>query len=129
MLGIDLAGPLSFHLAWTDKLGRFLRVASQSGRFGWGGVDNSPYVQMILGEDRSASMKKLSFDWADTDHFQVAVHDTRLKPTLEALAAYKGKVFFLKQEKVMPMPQQTVWDNWQKRLEKSLSFLFEDLGK
>ena len=122
-----MAGPLSFHLAWTDPQRRFLRVASQSGRFGWGGpkdLSRSPYAD-LLRDDRSAVMKRLSFDWAVDDSFQVGVNDTLIRQALSA-DGYKDKVRFYRQD--MPPLLPSAWDVWRSRLEATLTYLLGDLG-
>lgn len=128
MLGIDMAGPFSFYLAWKDPQRRVLRVASQSGRFGWGNNDptRSPYIE-ALREDRSAVMKRVSFDWADGDPFQVQVHDSVLRPLIGNNMGWQGKAQFLRQDKPAPVMSPTVWDNWRMRLDAALSFLLGDL--
>jgi len=132
MLGVDMAGALSFYVAWHDKQQRFRRVGSQSGRFGWGAMRDqttSPYTD-LLRMDQSAVMKRLSFDWADGDQFQVALHETVLKPLFQGNPGYANKVSFVKQDKpVMGVPSPTVWDNWRSRLDMALKFLLSDLPK
>jgi hypothetical protein len=129
MLGIDLAGVFSMYTAWKDPEARFTRIASQSGRFAWGGqtVLESPYTELIKKTDRSQVIERLSFDWADGDQFQVGpAHEITLKRHFEATPAYKDKVQFIRQSEPLPLPSPTVWDNWRSRLEQSLIFLLKD---
>ncbi|MCS6914429.1 MAG: alpha/beta hydrolase-fold protein [Myxococcales bacterium] len=129
MLGVDMAGPFTFHLAWNDREHRFQRIASQSGRFGWGSSDptRSPYID-LLKQDRSQALRRLSFDWSDGDPFQVQVHETVLKLMLGHNPAYQNKVLFLRQDRPLPLASPTVWDGWRARLETVLVFLLGDLA-
>jgi len=125
LLGIDIAGPYSFLLAWQDEQHRFTRIASQSGRFGWGDekLVNSPYIR-ALATDRSAVLEKLSFDYSDSDppQAQAMVHDA-VRSAL-ALPGYAGKVQIFRQG----TPAQ-LWDGLRSRLDASLVFLLHDLVK
>lgn len=125
LLGIDIAGPYGFLLAWQDDQHRFTRLASQSGRFGWGDekLVNSPYIR-ALATDRSAVMEKLSFDYSDSDppQAQAMVHDA--VRSMLAQPGYAGKVQVFRQ----PTPAQ-FWDGLRSRLDASLVFLLHDLVK
>ncbi len=125
LLGIDIAGPYGFLLAWQDAQHRFTRVASQSGRFGWGDekLVNSPYIR-ALATDRSAVMEKLSFDYSDSDppQAQAQVHDA-VRAALSQ-PGYAGKVQITRQG----TPAQ-FWDGLRSRLDATLIFLLHDLVK
>jgi hypothetical protein len=129
MLGIDMAGPFSFYLAWRDQQARFLRVASQSGRFGWGATADAslPYLNVFKAIDRTQDVKRISFDWAIWDHFQVDAVTDAIRTYFERInPGYAGKTHFLRQER--PPPQSaTAWDHWRTRLDETLSFLLGDL--
>lgn len=124
LLGIDLAGPLSFHLVWSDPQARFTRAASQSGRFGWGadGTQPSPYLEMMK-SDQSSRISRLAFDFSDTDQAQAsaAVHDSVQK--LLNLPSYSGKVQFRRKS----VASATAWECLRTRLEGTLPFLLGDL--
>lgn len=122
MVGIDMAGPFTFNLAWTDDQHRFVRLGSQSGRFGWGDLDpaKAPYLK-VLAKDQSPVMQRLSFDWSDGDHFQAQLHDA-MRPYF-ALAGYSGKVAWNNQ----PDSTTDCWANLRARAEVSLTFLLKDL--
>lgn len=122
MLGIDLAGPWSFQVVWNDTEKRFSRVASQSGRFGWGSamLESSPYMT-LLKRDASPPVPKLAVDWSDGDQYQAQVHDA-LK-TAWSKPGYAGKVLFTKQD---PLPA-AFWDGLRTRAESSVTFLLSDL--
>lgn len=126
LLGIDMAGPYSFLLAWQDDQHRFTRVASQSGRFGWGDEKllNSPYIR-ALATDKSAVMERLSFDYSDSDppQAQGVVHDA-VRAALSQ-PGYSGKVQFARQG----APAAQFWDGLRGRLDTSLIFLLRDLVK
>ncbi len=123
MLGADMAGPLTFHFAWKQKSPLFLRLASQSGRFGWG---KPSYADLMkLKPDSGILPIRMSFDWADSDNFQVAAQDNLmagLYPGINRLT-----VRFTKQ--MAPAPSSTPWENWRARLDASLTFLLGDLVK
>lgn len=125
LLGIDIAGPYSVLLAWQDPQHRFTRIASQSGRFGWGDekLINSPYIR-ALAADRSAVLTKLSFDYSDSDppQAQAMVHDA--VRAMLAQPGYAGKVQIFRQG----TPAQ-FWDGLRSRLDASLIFLLHDLVK
>ena len=126
LLGIDIAGPYSFLLAWQDDQHRFTRVASQSGRFGWGDekLVGSPYIR-ALATDKSAVMERLSFDYSDSDppQAQAMVHDA-VRAALSQ-PGYSGKVQVARQG----APAAQVWDGLRSRLDASLIFLLRDLVK
>lgn len=126
LLGIDIAGPFSVLLAWQDDQHRFTRVASQSGRFGWGDdkFTNSPYIK-ALGTDKSAVMERLSFDYSDSDppQAQAMVHDA-VRAALSQ-PGYLGKVQISRQGSAMGQ----YWDGLRSRLDASLIFLLRDLVK
>lgn len=129
MLGIDMAGPFTFYVGWSDG-SKFQRLASQSGRFGWGVTAQAamipPYVGYLSKYDRSASMKKLSLDWADMDQFQVAAND-QIQKLLAGTPGYATKTRFYRQDKPLNLPNPDAWDNWRSRLDGSLTFLLGDL--
>jgi len=124
MLGVDLAGPFSLQLLWTDESVRFTRLASQSGRFGWGDPNlvDSPYLR-LLAKKPSPRIQRLSFDWSDADHpqAQTSVHEAARAAL--TTANFAGKVQFAKQASPLPMP----WDSLRERLDNSLVFLMGDL--
>ena len=126
LLGIDMAGPYSFLLAWNDDKHRFTRVASQSGRFGWGDAKlvSSPYIR-ALGSDRSGVMERLSLDYCDGDsaQAQATVHDA-VKAALSQ-GGYLGKVQITRQGAATG----ALWDGLRSRLDASLIFLLHDLVK
>lgn len=123
MLGIDMAGPFTFYVGWAPNT-PFQRLASQSGRFGWGVTAQAammpPYISYLT-SDRSASLKKLSLDWADMDQFQVAANDQ-----LRTVLGTAYKVRFSKQAVPLNLPNPDVWDNWRSRLDATLTFLLND---
>lgn len=122
MVGVDLAGPFSFNLAWTDDQRRFTRIGSQSGRFGWGDMDPSkaPYLK-VMAKDISPQLQRLALDWSDGDHFQAQIHDA-IRPMLSG-SGYTGKVMFSNQPDTYTNP----WANLRARAETSLTFLLKDL--
>lgn len=123
MLGIDMAGPFSYELAWSDPQHRFSRVVSQSGRFGWGEDPLSgerPYAR-TLATDRSRDLDRLAFDWSDGDLYQVQVHDS-LRP-LFAGPGYVGKVQFNRQLD----PGMEFWESLRQRALASLSHVLSDI--
>ena len=123
MLGIDMAGPFSYELAWSDPAHRFTRVVSQSGRFGWGEDPQSgdrPYAR-TLSMDRSREIERVAFDWSDGDLYQVQVHDS-LRP-LFASPAYTGKVQFNRQID----PGQDFWESLRQRALGSLRHVLSDI--
>ncbi len=122
LLGIDMAGPLAMSLAWKDP--RFTRVASQSGRFGWGDpwFVGSPYIK-LLQTDVSARVERLAFDYSDVDHPQAQVHDSAVRAALSA-PAYISKVQFYRSTANGSDP----WDSLRTRAEQSLPFLLRDLS-
>lgn len=126
LLGIDLAGPLSFHLVWSDPKARFTRAASQSGRFGWGAAPSmgqpSPYLEMLK-SDQGARISRLALDFSDSDPAQASAtwHDAVQKAL--SLPSYAGKVQVLRKS----TPSETAWDCLRTRLETTLPFLLGDL--
>jgi enterochelin esterase-like enzyme len=126
LLGIDIAGPYSFLVAWQDVQHRFTRIASQSGRFGWGDdkLLNSPYIR-ALATDKSATIDRLSFDYSDSDsaQAQAMVHDA-VRAALSQ-AGYAGKVQITRQGTATTQ----LWDGLRSRLDGSLIFLLRDLVK
>lgn len=123
MLGIDMAGPFSYELAWADPQHRFTRVVSQSGRFGWGQDPQSgerPYAR-TLSMDRSGSVERLAFDWSDGDQYQVQVHDS-LRPLFSG-PGYAGKVLFNRQFDL----SQEFWESLRQRALVSLSHVLSDI--
>ncbi len=123
MLGIDMAGPFSFELAWSDPQARFSRLISQSGRFGWGAdsqMRERPYFT-TLARDRSAQLQRAAFDWTDGDLYQVQATDG-LRP-LFALPGYAGKLQFYRQ-----LGQGLdFWESLRQRALGSLSFALSDI--
>jgi hypothetical protein len=123
MLGIDMAGPFSFELAWSDPQRRFARLVSQSGRFGWGedaSGGERPYAR-TLSADRSPQIERLAFDWSDGDLYQVQVHDS-LRP-LFAGPGYTGKVQFNRQLD----PGMEFWESLRLRAQASLGHVLSDI--
>ena len=123
LLGIDMAGPLAISLAWKDPQKRFPRVASQSGRFGWGDPQfaGSPYLKMMQ-TDVSARIERLTFDYTDGDHPQAQLHDTVLRPLLSS-PGYLSRVQFYRGAATTADP----WESLRTRAEQSLPFLLRDL--
>jgi hypothetical protein len=124
LLGIDMAGPLVMSLAWKDAQRRFPRVASQSGRFGWGDplFVGSPYLK-LLQTDAVARVERLTFDYSDVDHPQAQVHDSTIRPALSA-PGYLSKVQFVRSTAMPADP----WESLRLRAEQSLPFLLRDLA-
>ena len=121
MLGVDMAGPLTFHIAWNSRTPPFMRLASQSGRFGWGQPNS--YAQLLTQPPLGDLPLRMSFDWADDDNFQVAAHadiQAGLYPKID-----RSQVNFTKQ--ISPPAASTPWDTWRGRLDTSLTFLLHDL--
>jgi hypothetical protein len=125
MLGIDMAGPFTFHLAFNDEDKRFLRIARQSGRFGWGGPNPvySPYFnELQMAESRlSGVLKRVELDWSDSDHPQVRENDAMHR--IFDRANWAGKVHFNKQDDQYAEP----WANFRARVSESLAFILGDL--
>ena len=123
MLGIDLAGPFSFELAWSDPQARFSRLISQSGRFGWGEdaqMRDRPYFA-TLSHDRSAQLSRAAFDWTDGDLYQAQATDG-LRTVLIA-PGYAGKLQFYRQ-----LSQGLdFWESLRQRALGSLSFALSDI--
>lgn len=122
MLGIDLAGPFSFALAWQDPQNRVVRLISQAGRFGWGAwQDNVPY-RNILSQDRSRMLVRASLDWRDGEHPQVQAQ--ALLPPVFVGPGYRAKVRF--SHHMAPVAPDW-WDDLRERLPAALTFVFADL--
>jgi hypothetical protein len=123
MLGIDMAGPFCFELAWLDPQARFSRLISQSGRFGWGEDPQTrerPYFK-TLSTDRSSQLVRAAFDWTDGDLYQVQATDG-LRP-LFATSGYAGKLQFYRQ-----LGQGLdFWESLRQRALGSLSFALSDI--
>jgi hypothetical protein len=126
LLGIDIAGPNCFLQAWQDPQHRFTRLASQSGRFGWGDAQlvTSPYIH-ALGVDMSQYLERLSLDYSDSDPPQAqgmvqdAVHSALSQ------SGYTGKVQLNRQSTTTSQ----LWDGLRSRLDDTLTFLLRDLVK
>jgi hypothetical protein len=123
MLGVDMAGPFSFCLAWSDPQQRFTRIASQSGRFGWGSPPHvhGPYYNLLASKNQSAVMQRLAFDWGDSDQFQVQANDD-LRDIFTDVS-YSGRVRFSKE----PSSYSGLWPNARARALTTLPFLLQDL--
>lgn len=123
MLGIDMAGPFSFELAWSDPQARFTRLISQSGRFAWGEHPQTrerPYF-MTLDNDRSSQLARAALDWTDGDLYQVQATD-ELRP-LFAKPGYAGKLQFYRQLSL----GMEFWESLRQRALGSLSFALSDI--
>ena len=123
MLGIDMAGPFTYALAWSDPQRRITRLISQSGRFGWGDDPQSgdrPYAR-LLAQDRSGDLQRLAFDWSDGDLYQVQVHDG-LRPLFTA-PGYVGRVQFNRQI----IPVSDFWESLRQRALASLAHALSDI--
>jgi hypothetical protein len=125
MLGVDMAGPFTFHLAFNDAQYRFTRIASQSGRFGWGGPSPvySPYVNEISQNQSRMSpvLKRVTLDWSSQDFSQV--QDTGTLQLVFDQSDWNGKVCFNEQDNQYTDP----WANLRARLPENLTFLLNDL--
>lgn len=126
MLGVDMAGAFSFYVAWKDTTGRFTRVASQSGRFGWGyRVDSpnlQPFVDMLVSMDKSAVLQRLSIEYLRGDGYQVGAANQSLQSYFLGNAAYKDLVYLPDPGQVAG-PTNSPWDLWSVRLQETLGFL------
>ena len=123
MLGIDMAGPFTYQLAWDDPEGRFRRLVSQSGRFGWGQDPQTlarPYLAS-LARDRGSVVERISMDWTDGDLFQVQVHEA-LRVLLN-VPAYAGKLQMTRQVDASTQ----VWESLRSRAVLGLAFALSDL--
>lgn len=127
MLGVDMAGPFSFYLAWTDSKTRFTRVASQSGRFDWGGPvpTGNPYFLAITADPwRVGDAKwRVASDWSYNDYFQARSND-ELQAHLDPFRV-AGNGYFDKQGDQYTAP----WANLRARASSTIAFLFRDLLK
>lgn len=125
MLGIDMAGPFSFHIAFTDGKRRFLRIASQSGRFGWGDPSPvyTPYFYDIATNEAafSAAKARVALDWSDSDHPQVKANET-LRQIFER-SNWVGQARLQKRIDEYNEP----WANLRAGVGASLTFLLKDL--
>jgi len=128
MLGVDMAGPFTLHVAWSDSQHRFTRVASQSGRFDWGGATpmDNPYFRMISKDPGRFydPATRLSVDWSKEDHFQGKANDD-LHKLLDLSNAHQKTMRF----NVKPDQYTEPWANLRDRAQESITFLLKDLAR
>lgn len=131
MLGVDMAGAFTFYMAWKDAAGRFTRVASQSGRFGWGyssaDPTRQPFVDLIKTTDKSALLKRISLESLRGDSYQVTAANTALVSYFTQSPAYRSMVN-LPDPQPVPGAASSPWPLWTGlNLQNTLQFLLGDL--